>query len=145
MYRQIYHCPYCNLCRLGKGLGIDFFHCMVCNACMDPSLTVHLCRAKCFEDFCPICHESIFTSSTSIKSLKCSHLMHSACFQVFIYHQVPSLPLSLYSYTDYLLTNFAKGLHVFPLHLPNLQQVARGHAGFYQTLLPFLFQFLGQI
>ncbi|KAK1359771.1 Zinc ion binding protein [Heracleum sosnowskyi] len=81
--RQVYHCPYCNLCRLGKGLGIDFFHCMVCNACMNLSLTVHLCREKCFEDVCPICHESIFTSSTSIKSLKCSHLMHSSCFQAY--------------------------------------------------------------
>ncbi|XP_074343999.1 zinc finger protein BRUTUS-like At1g74770 [Apium graveolens] len=83
--RQIYHCPYCNLCRLGKGLGIDFFHCMICNACMHPSLTLHSCREKCFEDVCPICHESIFTSSTSIKSLKCSHLMHSSCFQAYTF------------------------------------------------------------
>ncbi|KAL1812482.1 hypothetical protein ACET3Z_022547 [Daucus carota] len=81
--RQIFHCPYCNLCRLGKGLGIDFFHCMVCNACMHPSLTVHICRVKCFEDFCPICHEFIFTSSAPIKSLRCGHLMHSACFRAY--------------------------------------------------------------
>ncbi|KAJ1398314.1 Zinc finger, CHY-type [Sesbania bispinosa] len=26
--RTVYHCPFCNLCRLGKGLGVDFFHCM---------------------------------------------------------------------------------------------------------------------
>ncbi|KAL2642312.1 hypothetical protein R1flu_009899 [Riccia fluitans] len=24
--RDIYHCPFCNLCRVGKGLGQDFFH-----------------------------------------------------------------------------------------------------------------------
>ncbi|XP_051136609.1 zinc finger protein BRUTUS-like At1g74770 [Andrographis paniculata] len=79
--RQIYHCPYCNLCRVGKGLGIDYFHCMTCNACMSRSLFVHACREKCLEDNCPICHEYIFTSNSPVKSLPCGHLMHSACFQ----------------------------------------------------------------
>jgi zinc finger-like protein len=27
--KTIYHCPFCNVCRIGKGLGIDFRHCMV--------------------------------------------------------------------------------------------------------------------
>ncbi|KAJ6970371.1 zinc finger protein BRUTUS-like [Populus alba x Populus x berolinensis] len=80
--REIYHCPYCNLCRVGKGLGIDYFHCMNCNACMARSLSVHVCREKCLEDNCPICHEYIFTSSTPVKALYCGHLMHSTCFQV---------------------------------------------------------------
>ncbi|XP_065876833.1 zinc finger protein BRUTUS-like At1g74770 [Euphorbia lathyris] len=79
--REIYHCPYCNLCRLGRGLGIDYFHCMNCNACMSRSLRVHTCREKCLEENCPICHEYIFTSSAPVKSLPCGHLMHSACFQ----------------------------------------------------------------
>ncbi|XP_031407043.1 zinc finger protein BRUTUS-like At1g18910 [Punica granatum] len=79
--REIYHCPYCNLCRVGKGLGIDYFHCMNCNACMSRSLSSHICREKCFEDNCPICHEHIFTSSNPIKGLPCGHLMHSTCFQ----------------------------------------------------------------
>lgn len=79
--REIYHCPYCNICRVGKGLGIDYFHCMKCNACMSRSLSVHMCREKCFEDKCPICHEDIFTSSIPIKALACGHLMHSTCFQ----------------------------------------------------------------
>ncbi|KAF5734721.1 hypothetical protein HS088_TW15G00213 [Tripterygium wilfordii] len=80
--REIYHCPYCNLCRVGKGLGIDYFHCMKCNACMSRSLSVHICIEKCLEDNCPICHEYIFTSSSPVKALPCGHLMHSACFQV---------------------------------------------------------------
>ena len=25
--KNIYHCPQCGICRVGKGLGIDFFHC----------------------------------------------------------------------------------------------------------------------
>lgn len=82
--REIYHCPYCNLCRIGKGLGIDYFHCMNCNACMSRSLSVHICREKCFMDNCPICHEYIFTSSSPIKALPCGHLMHSTCFKVIL-------------------------------------------------------------
>ncbi|KAK4568395.1 hypothetical protein RGQ29_003971 [Quercus rubra] len=83
--REIYHCPYCNLCRIGKGLGIDYFHCMNCNACMSRSLSVHICREKCFMDNCPICHEYIFTSSSPIKALPCGHLMHSTCFKDYTY------------------------------------------------------------
>ncbi|CAN6901227.1 unnamed protein product, partial [Brassica oleracea] len=81
--REIYHCPYCNLCRLGKGLGIEYFHCMKCNACMSRTLVEHVCREKCLEDNCPICHEYIFTSNSPAKALPCGHVMHSACFQEY--------------------------------------------------------------
>ncbi|KAF7806148.1 zinc finger protein BRUTUS-like [Senna tora] len=83
--REIYHCPYCNLCRVGKGLGVDYFHCMNCNACMSRSLTVHICREKSLEDNCPICHEYIFTSCAPVKALPCGHAMHSICFQEYTY------------------------------------------------------------
>ncbi|KAF5459796.1 hypothetical protein F2P56_019714 [Juglans regia] len=79
--REIYHCPFCNLCRVGKGLGIDYFHCMNCNACMSRSLSAHTCREKCLEDNCPICHEYIFTSTSPVKCLPCGHVMHSTCFR----------------------------------------------------------------
>ncbi|XVE54866.1 hypothetical protein DITRI_Ditri03aG0117000 [Diplodiscus trichospermus] len=81
--REIYHCPYCNLCRVGKGLGIDYFHCMNCNACMSRSLSKHICREKSFEDNCPICHEDVFTSAAPVKALPCGHMMHSICFQEY--------------------------------------------------------------
>ncbi|KAK7388996.1 hypothetical protein VNO78_23827 [Psophocarpus tetragonolobus] len=81
--REIYHCPYCNLCRVGKGLGVDYFHCMDCNACMSRSLMKHTCREKHLEDNCPICHEYIFTSCSPVKSLPCGHVMHSTCFQEY--------------------------------------------------------------
>ncbi|KAJ8559894.1 hypothetical protein K7X08_003952 [Anisodus acutangulus] len=83
--RQIYHCPFCNLCRLGKGLGIGYFHCMTCNACMSKALSDHTCREKFLEDNCPICHEDIFTSASPVKALPCGHLMHSTCFQDYTY------------------------------------------------------------
>lgn len=81
--RIIYHCPYCNLCRLGKGLGFEYFHCMNCNACMAKSLAVHICREKGFESNCPICREDIFSSSSPVKALPCGHMMHSTCFQIY--------------------------------------------------------------
>jgi hypothetical protein len=80
--RNIYHCPFCNLCRVGKGLGIDYFHCMTCNACMSTQLKEHICREKGLESNCPICHDFLFTSNTPVKALPCGHFMHSACFQV---------------------------------------------------------------
>jgi hypothetical protein len=48
--RSIYHCPFCNVCRRGQGLGVDFFHCMQCNACMSLSLfNQHTCRERAME------------------------------------------------------------------------------------------------
>jgi zinc finger-like protein len=82
--RSIYHCPFCNVCRRGQGLGIDFFHCMQCNACMSLSLfNSHTCRERAMEGNCPVCHEYLFDSSTPIKELPCGHFMHSSCFAAY--------------------------------------------------------------
>ncbi|KAK4741522.1 hypothetical protein SAY87_025110 [Trapa incisa] len=81
--RSVYHCPFCNLCRLGKGLGVDFFHCMTCNCCLGKVLVEHKCREKGLEMNCPICCDFLFTSSASVKALPCGHFMHSACFQAY--------------------------------------------------------------
>ena len=59
--RSIYHCPFCNLCRLGKGLGVDACHCMRCNACMHLSeYDRHKCRDL---SACPVCTEYLFDSN----------------------------------------------------------------------------------
>ncbi|XP_042033069.1 zinc finger protein BRUTUS-like [Salvia splendens] len=81
--RDVYHCPSCNLCRVGKGLGIDFFHCMTCNCCLGMQLKDHKCREKGLESNCPICCDFLFTSSTAVRALPCGHYMHSACFQAY--------------------------------------------------------------
>ncbi|KAJ3695692.1 hypothetical protein LUZ60_001069 [Juncus effusus] len=81
--RTVYHCPFCNLCRLGKGLGVDFFHCMTCNCCLGMKLKEHKCREKGLETNCPICCDFLFTSSAAVRSLPCGHFMHSACFQAY--------------------------------------------------------------
>ncbi|KAH6815017.1 zinc finger protein-like protein [Perilla frutescens var. frutescens] len=81
--RDVYHCPFCNLCRVGKGLGIDFFHCMTCNCCLGMKIVDHKCREKGLETNCPICCDFLFTSSTAVRALPCGHYMHSACFQAY--------------------------------------------------------------
>ncbi|KAK4423546.1 Zinc finger protein BRUTUS [Sesamum alatum] len=81
--REVYHCPFCNLCRVGKGLGVDFFHCMTCNCCLAMKLVDHKCREKGLETNCPICCDFLFTSSTAVRALPCGHYMHSACFQAY--------------------------------------------------------------
>ncbi|KAJ8641678.1 hypothetical protein MRB53_018372 [Persea americana] len=81
--RTVYHCPFCNLCRLGNGLGVDFFHCMTCNCCLGMKLVEHNCREKGLETNCPICCDFLFTSSAAVRALPCGHFMHSACFQVY--------------------------------------------------------------
>ncbi|XP_021749708.1 zinc finger protein BRUTUS-like [Chenopodium quinoa] len=81
--RSVYHCPFCNLCRVGKGLGSDFFHCMTCNCCLSVKLVDHKCLEKSLETNCPICCDFLFTSSASVRALPCGHYMHSACFQAY--------------------------------------------------------------
>ncbi|CAL9068793.1 zinc finger protein BRUTUS-like [Musa acuminata AAA Group] len=81
--RSVYHCPFCNLCRVGKGLGTDFFHCMTCNCCLGMKLKEHECREKGLETNCPICCDFLFTSSAAVRALPCGHFMHSACFQAY--------------------------------------------------------------
>ncbi|KAK0574951.1 hypothetical protein LWI29_031459 [Acer saccharum] len=95
--RVVYHCPFCNLCRVGNGLGVDFFHCMKCNCCL------------------------------SIKALPCGHFMHSACFQAYtcshyicpICSGLLWLPRSFQKNTGtavriyYAMTAIRRGLHAF--------------------------------
>lgn len=78
--RPIYHCPYCNTCRLGAGLGIDYRHCMQCNACVSLEEKNHQCIPQKLQGNCPICHESMFQSTEPLRGLKCGHVMHLKCF-----------------------------------------------------------------
>jgi hypothetical protein len=61
--RKLYHCDKCGICRVGEGIGIDFFHCDGCNMCLSLSLLDnHHCNRKNFDKNCPICDENIFNS-----------------------------------------------------------------------------------
>ncbi|KAJ1405725.1 Zinc finger, RING-type [Sesbania bispinosa] len=81
--RNVYHCPFCNICRVGQGLGVDYFHCMKCNCCLGIKSTSHKCLEKGLEMNCPICCDDLFTSSATVRALPCGHYMHSSCFQAY--------------------------------------------------------------
>ena len=79
--KQVYHCDDCGICRLGAGLGKDFFHCKTCAACM--SITAeetHRCVERSTKSDCPICGEYMFTSNKPVAFMKCGHSIHESCF-----------------------------------------------------------------
>jgi len=82
--RSMYHCHSCNVCRVGKGLGIDHVHCMKCNACVRINVAdSHQCTENAIESDCPICKQYMFLSTEPIKYLRCGHLMHEACYREY--------------------------------------------------------------
>lgn len=65
--KPIYHCPDCKICRIGQGLGVDYFHCEKCNVCMAISLlNNHRCIERNLQSDCPICGEFMFTSTATV-------------------------------------------------------------------------------
>eukprot|EP00164_Ancoracysta_twista_P001038 GFYU01001354.1.p1 GENE.GFYU01001354.1~~GFYU01001354.1.p1 ORF type:complete len:370 (+),score=28.88 GFYU01001354.1:300-1409(+) len=81
--KDIYHCKDCNLCRIGKGIGIDYFHCHTCNACMSLNHQNHKCIERLLESDCPICNQYMFTSTMPVMFVACGHAMHVMCFEQY--------------------------------------------------------------
>ena len=80
--RAIYHCDDCGICRLGQGLGKDFFHCKTCVVCMSIAAeSTHRCIEQSTKCDCPICGEYLFTSSKTVVFMRCGHAIHDNCFQ----------------------------------------------------------------
>lgn len=79
--RSIYHCDDCGICRLGEGLGKDFFHCKTCAACISiQAESDHRCIERSTKCDCPICGEYMFTSSQPVTFMRCGHSIHDTCF-----------------------------------------------------------------
>ena len=110
---DVYHCPFCNVCRRGKGLGKDFFHCMQCNSCVSLTMGPHKCVGDkagegkggggAMESDCPVCKDFLFTSDTPVKCLPCGHFMHTRCFEAYTKHHYtcPLCRKSLGDFTAY--------------------------------------------
>ncbi|KAK3680725.1 zinc-ribbon-domain-containing protein [Podospora appendiculata] len=78
-HKAIYHCNDCGLCRVGQGLGKDFFHCKKCMACI--SMTgAHKCIERSIDCDCPICGEYLFNSPKPVVFMQCGHSIHRHCF-----------------------------------------------------------------
>mmetsp|Transcript_53999 Transcript_53999/g.61475 ORF Transcript_53999/g.61475 Transcript_53999/m.61475 type:complete len:846 (+) Transcript_53999:196-2733(+) len=93
--RPIFHCPYCNTCRMGLGLGIDFRHCMRCNACVSLADKDHRCIPQKLQGSCPICHDTLFNSTEPLKGLRCGHVMHLSCYTEYCRGQNYTCPLCM--------------------------------------------------
>jgi uncharacterized CHY-type Zn-finger protein len=79
--KAIYHCDDCGICRLGQGLGKDFFHCKTCVVCMSIAAeSTHRCIEQSTKCDCPICGEYLFTSSKTVVFMRCGHAIHDNCF-----------------------------------------------------------------
>ncbi|KAF9901906.1 hypothetical protein EC991_005554 [Linnemannia zychae] len=83
--KHIYHCDDCGICRIGQGLGRDYFHCKKCNVCMNIQLQDnHKCIERNLECDCPICGEYMFTSTSTVIFMPCGHCIHSKCHEDYI-------------------------------------------------------------
>ena len=106
--KSIYHCHECGICRVGRGLGKDYFHCKVrrlqsddlpvinpghvqlilanvrpktCGVCMSISIAdSHKCIERSTDCDCPICGEYMFTSPETVVFMPCGHSIHHKCY-----------------------------------------------------------------
>ncbi|KAI1083791.1 zf-CHY-domain-containing protein [Whalleya microplaca] len=78
--KPVYHCNDCGICRIGRGLGKDFFHCKTCCACIAIGKEKdHKCIERSTDCDCPICGEYMFTSPKALCFMKCGHSIHRQC------------------------------------------------------------------
>ncbi|KAI0025654.1 hypothetical protein F4780DRAFT_768093 [Xylariomycetidae sp. FL0641] len=81
--KPCYHCNDCGICRIGRGLGKDFFHCKKCCACISISMeSDHKCIERATDCDCPICGDYMFTSPKAVCFMKCGHSIHRQCFDL---------------------------------------------------------------
>ncbi|KAB5585902.1 hypothetical protein GE09DRAFT_43549 [Coniochaeta sp. 2T2.1] len=80
--KSVYHCDGCGICRVGQGLGKDFFHCNKCAACIAVSiLDKHKCIERSTDRDCPICGDNMFDSVKRVIFMSCGHTIHHSCFK----------------------------------------------------------------
>ncbi|KAH9907974.1 hypothetical protein F4778DRAFT_455671 [Xylariomycetidae sp. FL2044] len=83
--KPVYHCNDCGICRIGRGLGKDFFHCKKCCACMVISKeNDHRCIERVTDCDCPICGDYMFTSPKAVCFMKCGHSIHRQCLEDYM-------------------------------------------------------------
>ncbi|KAI0392519.1 hypothetical protein F5Y17DRAFT_477632 [Xylariaceae sp. FL0594] len=80
--KPCYHCNDCGICRIGRGIGKDFFHCQKCSVCISIATRLdHRCIERATDCDCPICGEYLFTSPSPVCFMKCGHSIHRKCFE----------------------------------------------------------------
>ncbi|KAI1366124.1 hypothetical protein F5Y08DRAFT_156325 [Xylaria arbuscula] len=78
--KPCYHCTDCGICRIGHGIGKDFYHCKKCCACIAISTQMdHKCIERAIDCDCPICGDYMFTSPKPVCFMRCGHSIHRDC------------------------------------------------------------------
>lgn len=78
--KPCYHCNDCGICRIGHGIGKDFYHCKKCCACIAISTrSDHKCIERAIDCDCPICGDYMFTSPKPVCFMRCGHSIHRDC------------------------------------------------------------------
>mmetsp|Transcript_5675 Transcript_5675/g.8767 ORF Transcript_5675/g.8767 Transcript_5675/m.8767 type:complete len:390 (+) Transcript_5675:234-1403(+) len=98
--KHIYHCEKCGICRVGRGLDIDYFHCDKCSACISVEHKNHKCVENNTKSNCPICFDYMFTSRNPVVITKCGHAMHEACFKLYTGSHMYTCPVCFKSLGD---------------------------------------------
>ena len=88
-----FHCKDCGFCRIGG--RENFVHCNSCEICLDKNFfPKHNCRAECGKDLCPICFESVHSSTRgNVFVPNCGHLIHGVCLSLITKHNFVQCPL----------------------------------------------------
>ncbi|KAI1293297.1 hypothetical protein F5Y03DRAFT_374214 [Xylaria venustula] len=78
--KPCYHCSDCGICRIGRGIGKDFYHCKKCCACIAiATRSDHKCIERAIDSDCPICGDYMFTSPRPVCFMRCGHSIHREC------------------------------------------------------------------
>lgn len=103
----IYHCPHCNECKLGEGIGIDYNHCFDCNCCMPLEMfhneePAHKCIRNNLVSDCPICGEDLKENADlQVEFLiPCNHTIHQKCLQLYLENGQFKCPVCQISIVD---------------------------------------------
>lgn len=82
--KNITHCEFCKICRIGNE---DLFHCFNCNGCFfSINKSSHQCQINLLDKMCSVCNESIFNSRYNTHISECGHPIHENCLQDSLKH-----------------------------------------------------------
>ena len=107
--KNIYHCPDCGICRIGKGLGVDMMHCAECGSCVAMN---HKELGNCKKDLltgrCPVCLETFFDSKGRVTLMPCKHPIHNDCLdqvcRLLIHNRCPGIPHTEHRYPSSIIS-----------------------------------------
>ena len=134
--KKIYHCEGCGICRMGE--AINYKHCFGCKLCLTKSIfESHTCLSNVSENYCSICKDTssdLRTSTISVTTLPCGHLLHHTCFEKLVNNKnlfPPSCPICRKS----LLTESMDDLREFLQQQMVLQPMPMQYSNFAAEIL----------